>query len=389
MLQKIKRTIKPYKMAIISVFIAMLSITLVSIVSMIGETEINNELNGLGLNGLLVNATDSENINITNEKIYNLLSEYPDVDKLSPIIVDYVNIEFSNSKTFEAMTWGISSQGRDIVNLEMVYGEFFTDYQTNTNNLVCVIDEELAITAYGRGNIVGKEILVNIGKGIYEFEIIGICKKTSNLLNSLSVGEVIPNFIYIPYSVMQNYGNKENYDQIIINASYNENIDKEITSYLFANTNHTEELTISVSNLSKQRDTINNIVDIAFLALFLVSCVAVIVCSISVATSVTTAVNIQKRDIGIKISLGASRINIMLEFLFSAILSCMIGIYLSVILGGICLGLVNIFLENNYIFDYSLLISGIFVTIFFTGIFSLYPSYKAAMLTPIEALNRE
>ncbi len=388
MIGKIKRIIKPYKMAIISVFIAMLSITLVSIVSMIGETEINKELNGLGLNGLLVSASDSESQNITDDKIYNLLTEYPDVLEHSPIIVDYSNIEFSNSKKFEAMAWGISSEGKDIVNLEMLYGEFFTDYQTNNKELVCVIDEELAISAYGRGNIIGKEILVSIGKGIYEFKIVGVCKKTSNLLNSLSVGEVIPNFIYIPYSIMINNGNKDSYDQIMINTKQ-ENIDDDIIKYLFDNTNHTEELTITVSNLSQQRETINSIVDIAFMALFLVSCVAVVVCSISVATSVTTAVNIKKRDIGIKISLGASRLTIMLEFLTSALIACVIGILFGIFFGGIILFALNIFIENNYIFDFSLLIAGIFVTMFFTGIFSLYPSYKAAMLTPVEALNRE
>ncbi len=389
MIIKIKRIIKPYKMSMISVFIAMLCITLVSIVSMIGEKEINNELNGLGLNGLLINAVDEESENITDEIIYNAILEYPEVKEHTPIIYDYSTIEFSNSKEYETMAWGISSQGKDIANLKILYGDFFSDYQIEKQEFVCVIDEELALESYGRSNIVGKEVLINIGKGVYNFKIIGVAKKTSNLLNGLTGAQTIPNFVYIPYTIMQNNSNKTTFDQIMINTNSKENIDEEITRFLFDNLNFTNELTINVSNLSQQRDTINNIVDIAFLALFMVSCVAVIVCSISVATSVTTAVNIQKRDIGIKISLGASRFNIILEFFTVSILSTIIGITFGVIFGGFILIILNFILENNYIFDYSLLIAGIFVTIFFTGIFSLYPSYKAAMLTPVEALSRE
>ncbi len=389
MIKRIKRIIKPYKMAIISVFISMLCITLVSIVSMVGEEEINNELNGLGLNGLLVSAQDEQSNNITNEIVYNTLLEYPDIIKHTPIIYDYATIEFSNSKEYDAMAWGISTQGKDIANLEMLSGEFFSDYQIEKQEFVCVIDEELALSSYGRTNIIGKEVLLNIGKGVYNFKVIGVLKKTSNLLNGLTGADTIPNFVYIPYTIMLNNSNKTNFDQIMINTKQKDNIDEDITNFLFKNLDFNNELTINVSNLSQQRDTINNIVEIAFFALFAVSCVAVVVGSISVATSVTTAVNIKKRDIGIKISLGASRLNIMFEFFIASILATLIGISLGVFFGGMVLLILNLIVKNNYIFDYSLLITGIFVTIFFAGVFSLYPSYKAAILTPVEALNRE
>ncbi len=388
MIFKFKRIINPYKMAILSVFIAILSITIVSIISAIGSFEIDNELSGLGLNGILVNAKDLNDENITDDNVYQALKEYPEVVDISPVIFDYASIEFSNSKKFETMAWGISNDGKDIVNLNILYGEFFSEIQTINEEFVCVIDEELAQKAYGRSNVVGKGILLDIGRGIYNFEIIGVCQKSSNLLNNLSVGEVIPNFVYIPYSIMKNNGNKDVYDQIIINTTDKENLDDSIMDYLFKNIEFSNELTLTISNLSKQKDTINNIVDIAFIALFLVSSVAIIVCSISVATSVTTAVNIQKKDIGIKISLGASRLNIMLEFLAASILASIIGIVIGVFFGFIILVFINLILENNYIFNYSLLILGVFVTIFLTGVFSIYPSYKAAVLTPVEALNR-
>ena len=150
-----------------------------------------------------------------------------------------------------------------------------------------------------------------------------------------------------------------------------------------------DNITLKITNLSRQRETINNIVEIAFLALFAVSCVAVIVCSISVATSVNTAVINAKHDIGIKISLGAGRSDIMYEFLFYSLIACLIGILAGTAGGTLLLVAVNIIFKAGYSYDWGLLIRGISVTIFLTIIFSIYPSWQAASLLPVKALNRE
>ena len=147
--------------------------------------------------------------------------------------------------------------------------------------------------------------------------------------------------------------------------------------------------TIEISDLSRQRDNINNITEIAFLMLFAISCVALIVCSISVATSVSSAVSQAKHDIGIKISIGASKLNIMSEFLILSVSACLIGIFFGISIGYISLGIVNFILKETFSFDTSLLATGVSATIFLTATFSLYPSYKAASMIPIKALSRE
>ncbi len=388
MKNKMKRKLKPYTASIISVFIAVLSITLVSIVSMVGTSEINNELDGLGLNGMLISAQNEYDENITNEVVYTAVKSYDEVVEHTPIIYDYAQLEFSNSIKSEAMCWGVSNEGYDIANLELLHGEFLQTYQIANSDFVCVIDESLAIQSFGRSNIVGKEILLSVGSSVHKFKIIGVVKKGSSILNNMADG-FIPNFVYIPYTIMQNISFKSNYDQIIVNLSQRQTTESEVIEYIFNNIKHEEPVTIKISNLASQRDTINNIIDIAFWALFFVSSVALIVCSIAVATSVTTAVSMQKKDIGVKLSLGASRTTIMLEFLFASLTACVVGILIGIMIGIIILVYINIATNNSYVFDYTLLISGIFVTIFLTGIFSIYPSYKASILTPVNALNRE
>ena len=387
-LYRIKRSLKPYNMAILSVFIAIFSINAVSLISMAGKKEIAKELDGVGLNGMSVSAYNSYNENITDINLYDLLEKYEEIDTLTPVLYDYAQLDFTSGVQLNSMCWGISPTAEKIVNLERIHGRMLNESDINNKSFVCLIDESMAINAYGRSNIVGKNLYLTISSGIYSFEIVGIVNKTSSVLNGLS-GEIIPNFIYIPFTTMENIYYKENLDQILININ-NNNIDENNLYEYIKNTGiFTDNITLKITNLSRQRETINNIVEIAFLALFAVSCVAVIVCSISVATSVNTAVINAKHDIGIKISLGAGRADIMYEFLFYSLIACLIGILAGTAGGTLLLVAVNIIFKAGYSYDWGLLIRGISVTIFLTIIFSIYPSWQAASLLPVKALNRE
>ncbi|MBQ8603728.1 MAG: ABC transporter permease [Oscillospiraceae bacterium] len=385
---KIKKMLKPYNMAVVSVFISVFSIAAVSLISMAGKNEIAQELDGVGLNGMSVTAYNSYNENITDLNLYNMLENCRDIDTLTPVLYDYAGLEFNTGYKTDSMCWGISPTAEKIVNLERLHGRMLTDFDINNSSYVCLIDETLAQLAYGRSNIVGKNISITTANGVFDFEIAGVVNKTSSVLNGMS-GDFIPNFVYIPFTTMENIYRKTNLDQILINVN-DENVDETaIMNYISREMAESIPVTIEITNLSRQRDTINNIVDIAFLALFAVSCVAVVVCSISVAASVNTAVSNARHDIGIKISLGARKTDIMAEFLFYSACACIIGIAAGAAGGILLLMAVNLFFKTAYTFDYVLLTRGISATILLTIIFSLYPSRQAAGLTPVKALNRE
>lgn len=388
MLYKLKKSLKPYNMAIISVFIAIVALNIVSFISIAGKSEIAKEMDGVGLNGMSVSVYNNYNENITDVGVYEVLSENKDITLATPVLYDYAQLTFSRKSDISVMCWGISPMAKDIVNLELVHGKMFTQAEVNNRSNVCLIDESIAESVYGRTNIVGKSLYISMGNGVYRFEIIGIAKKTSNILNSLS-GDIIPDFVYIPYTCMETMTYKKNIDRILINVT-DENIkDEDILNYVAANAKFYSPSVLKVTNLSQQRQSITNIVNTAFLALFSVSCVAVIVCSISVATGVTSAVSAQQHDIGIKLSLGASRLDIMLEFLMYSVTACLTGIFGGTIIGAFIILIANYVLKTGYWADVQLLLYGIFATIALTVIFSLYPSYQGAKLTPVKALNRE
>ena len=383
-----KKTMKPYKMAIISVFISVFSINIISLVSMAGKAEISKELDGVGMNGMTVTAYNSLNENVTDIDLYNILYRNENITRLTPVLYDSTTVILNTGKEINAMCWGISPMAKDIVNLLQIHGRMLSQSDVDNMNFVCLVDENIAKAAYGRSNVVGKDIYISIGQGIYKFNIAGVVNKTSNILNGMS-GQVIPDFIYIPFTIMSNIGYRENLDQIIVNVT-DEIVNEEQLELQIKQDPHFNTATrLSISNLSQQRESITNIVDLAFAALFAVSCVAIIVCSISVATSVNTAVIQSRHDIGIKLSLGAKKSEIMFEFLLYSLIASIIGIISGTTVGYITLKTINIIFDKIYRFDYTLLLSGISATILLTIIFSLYPSWQAASLLPVKALSRE
>lgn len=385
---KLKKIISPYKMAIITVVISVLATAIVSGISSIGKATISSEMNGIGLNGLSVVLYDKNAENVTDLLLYENLATMADVEKITPVIYDYAAAEFSNGATFDTMLWGVARDAQDIVSLSIIDGRMISNTDINSSALVCLVDEEISNQAYKRSNIVGKNVKLTIGGIMYNFKIIGSIKKGSTILNSMS-GDVIPNFIYIPYTTMQNISLKGSLDQILLKSDNSQQLGDEITKKLSSVNSKYEENTVKLTDLTQQKSQVMKIVNTAFLSLFIVSCVAILVCSISVGASVNTAVSIRQKDIGIKMSLGASRWSITIEFLFSAILACIVGVIISGLIAFIGYKLLSLVTDVKITFDYLLIILSVFATILLTAIFSLFPSYQAANLEPIKALNRE
>ncbi len=382
------KEITPFKTAIVAVVISVVASFGVSAVSESGKQIITDEMNAMGMNGLAVAVFNGMGENITDTSLFNNILSMNETEDATPVIVNNINAVFSNGISVETMGWGVNEQAPQIVSLQITEGRMINKKDIESNAFVCLVDESIANKVYKRSNICGKKISVTIGNKTAVFEVIGTIKKGSNVLNTLT-GGVVPDFIYIPYTTMKNLSSKSNYDQIIFTSNNTEQEAEEFKQKLTDISYRYRNKTINLTNLSQHKKQINNIADTAFLSLFAVSCVAVVVCGISVASSVNTAVITKQKDIGIKISMGASRFDITKEFLVSAMLSCFTGVMAAIVIVSGILAFCKIIVPYKIAIDYTLIVISVSATIILAIAFSWLPSYKAAKMPPIKALNRE
>ena len=98
-------------------------------------------------------------------------------------------IEYSLStlRTIQSNTLicGIDAGARQAISLTLKHGRLISRGDLKSSALVCVVDETLAREAYGRENITGKTITLQIAGAQEEFRIIGVAEAGSSLLQSL------------------------------------------------------------------------------------------------------------------------------------------------------------------------------------------------------------
>ncbi len=96
------------------------------------------------------------------------------------------------------------------------------------------------------------------------------------------------------------------------------------------------------------------------------------------------------REIGITKAIGATRRNILIQFLTEAIVICQLGGLLGILLGVLIGFLLTVFvLKGTFVIPWAWILLGVTVC-FIVGLLSgLYPALKAARLDPIESLRYE
>ena len=146
----------------------------------------------------------------------------------------------------------------------------------------------------------------------------------------------------------------------------------------------------SVQNLGGILDAASAIANVLTAVLVLVSAIALVISGIGIMNIMLVTVTERTREIGIRMSLGASKDDVLLQFLLEAVLISVGGGVLG-ILAGVALPVTADLLQDQVKIPISILsIAVAFLVSFGVGIlFGILPARRAARLNPTEALRYE
>jgi putative ABC transport system permease protein len=280
---------------------------------------------------------------------------------------------------------GVTASMGDIDAQEVADGRYITEADENSHAMVALIGSELADKLFPTLDPVGHEIMLD-GR---PFIVVGVAKAIGTIL-----GQSQDNFAYIPVETyIKIYGA---FSGIWINvqargADWMDRTQDEARVLMRARRhlkpNESDSFGIidsaTLMSLWKQLTGVIAIAMVGVVSVFLVIG-GVVIMNVMLAT-----VTERTREIGIRKALGASRNDILLQFLIEACVMAAMGGAIGVILAYAICGLAKATTSVPMHVPISAVIIAELISAIVGIFFGVYPARKAAMLEPIEALRTE
>lgn len=373
-------------LTIIGIAIGVLSVIIISTIGEVGKASINQEIDSIGMSGLTIR-TEKSGSQLFTAQLQNV-EGLETVSAAVPLMLEYTESVLRGVKT-DCAVWGIDSGAQNIVSMNLLYGRYINQSDVASNAAVCIVDESYAEKVYKRTNIIGKTMQISMNGRLESFEIIGVVETGGSLMQGL-IGNYIPCFVYLPYTTLKNHTGKSNFDQIAVKLKTEADPElaaKEIKASLAGVLGSSEN--IRVENLAAQREQLDNILGIVTLVLSVIAGISLVVAGLSIMTVMLVSVSERTKEIGIKKSIGASRRNIMMEFLTESFLISGIGSLAGLVSGVLLSALGCSALGMAPLLNREMIL---FSVLFATGVgvlFGVYPAMQAAKLRPVDALRSE
>jgi putative ABC transport system permease protein len=292
-----------------------------------------------------------------------------------------------------ALNWPTSMQGVspdyfDIREWQLKEGVKFTDNDVKIAAKVCVIGQTIVVNIFTSGeDPVGKIIRFNK----IPFKIIGVLSaKGEN-----TFGQDQDDIILAPYTTVQKRILAITYVQNIYASAVDEQSSDTATSEITAilRKDHklkpTDDDDFTVRTQAELISTISSTSQLLTVLLAAIAGISLVVGGIGIMNIMYVSVTERTKEIGLRMSVGARGMDILLQFLVEAILISLTGGVIGVLLGITASNLVSYFLSwPTLVSEYSIVLS--FMVCAVTGVFfGYYPARNASRLDPIEALRYE
>ena len=281
---------------------------------------------------------------------------------------------------------GVSYNYGGVNAIKLADGRFFTQSEDAHRMRVVVIGPDAAEALFENSDPVGKQILI----GGHPFTVLGVAEKSQ--LGSM-VGEA-DNFVVIPYGAFHKMMPSE--DNLIVYIRTRPGLRSramdEVESLLRRRrgVKPAESNNFELTTSERIIDQLDSIMSIIGLIAIAISSVGLLVGGIGVMNIMLVSVTERTREIGTRKAIGATKQDIVLQFLFEAMtltgVGGVFGILLAIAISSLIVFFVPAIPASIPLWA---VITGLSVSVAIGLIFGVWPARKAALLDPIEALRHE
>jgi macrolide transport system ATP-binding/permease protein len=290
----------------------------------------------------------------------------------------------------DVSTLGVTGDFQEVVNFHVGSGRFLQSRDEQEYARVCVLGGDVARQLGIGDDSLGATIIV----GDEPFTVVGIMgakKFTESDISDLAVTNRNHD-LYIPLSSLRTYFRKEanagELDVISLRMQSDEALlqqslaIKRIVSDLH---NGGEDFAVSVP-LESMRQA-QRTKEIFNVIIIVIAAISLIVGGIGIMNIMLATVTERTREIGIRRAVGASRRDILSQFLAEALLISLFGGVLGLVLGLVCGLFIEMVFDFTVTFNLWIMLVAALTSMAIGVGFGIYPAWMAAQMNPVEALR--
>lgn len=280
--------------------------------------------------------------------------------------------------------------------LKVEYGRGVTQDDIDGQRPVAVVSKEFVDALFNGDapSALGKRFDVNVDGQPAVFTVIGVLEEHSDgggLMSSSNVQAYSD--IYIPVSAADRVGMETSWvSGFQVQSAPNEDsstFQSDLQGYLDRLYDGNSDYEAEVLDLSSSLEELTSVFRIMSSVLSAIGGISLLVGGIGVMNIMLITVTERTREIGVRKALGATQNDIRVQFIVEAMMVCLIGGIIGVILGG-AIGMIATAAFDAFTWPP---VSAVLLALLFslaTGVFfGAYPASKAAKMQPIEALRYE
>ena len=320
------------------------------------------------------------------------------LNALNPLVITSVpqkeqtdmRISHGSQETFGTLI-GTMPDLKTVLSLNPVRGNFFNFQDVHEARRICVLGYQVKRQLFFFEDAVGQTVKI----GSLYFTVAGVMEPKPRSTGKGGVGDRDMNLdIYIPLSTLIHRFDidpaEPDVDQIILNVNDETRIGEAANlarSLLDLRHNQMEDYSIVVpEELLRQSQRTQRIFNIVMGA---IAGISLLVGGIGIMNIMLASILERTREIGIRRAIGATRKDILGQFLIEAILLSFSGGLIGILVGFLMTKAISSYAGWSTIVDFGSILLAFCVSASVGIIFGIYPARKAAMLDPIESLRYE